>query len=121
MTVKGHKQFRIVCTDQGQHSSRELIVLYPEPPWVDGVWVGDEADLGRKWADWVPEGDRNSTGRMVTSNPNLVTVGNSTTAWRFPCPSCKRDVPMTDDHLAQVVMGYIEIGAQQLDISRIPS
>jgi hypothetical protein len=122
MAKQAHKQFRIICTDQGQHPSRELVVLVPEAPFgIGGAWVGDADELGTRWKDWVPLADRNSTGHLVSAKPDWAAVGDGEHAWRFRCPSCKRDVPINDQRLSEIVMGFIDRGVPQLDISRIPS
>jgi hypothetical protein len=115
--VKGHKEFRVVCTDKGAHPSRELAIFAPIPPYNDaGVWVGDAADTGLAWDEWDMNIERNATG-VVVYGRTLRSTTDAGTLWRFKCPTCRRDLPLRDTDLGCIVLAFVGAGHQSLDIS----
>lgn len=108
---------RIICTDRGQHPSRQLDVFNPATAMM-------YRDLP---PDLVPPMMRTPMGadapnRRGERHGTRVSVGDGTPAPKrqWVCPTCGRDVQLKPEKLELLITGAAERGARKIDVSYIP-
>ncbi|MEZ5115029.1 MAG: hypothetical protein R2737_02065 [Candidatus Nanopelagicales bacterium] len=102
-------RLRLVCTDRGTHPSRQLGVLVG---WRvgDGYAVSVEAhDLTEPRSVTSPQGPGEYADRATLGRTH-----------RFTCPTCGRDLPMSQDRLVRLFTGTADAGVDRVDVSLLP-
>jgi hypothetical protein len=111
-------KIRIVCTDRGTHPSRELATL---------SWRGT---LGLLLTEGGHDGDSILAGgdRVSHRRPEAVVASSvvdqeddhpNGPLWRFRCRTCRRDKPLRDKGLRELIVRYTTAGLSRIDISHL--
>ncbi len=132
MTLAGH--VRLVCTDRGTHPSRELAIMShrgDDPELLEALlespeFTEAEARTVYEWdalgyGDWLRKRDRKGAApvgpRRKITDPQARADEESGPRWRFPCPTCRRDIQMTHGTALKLVEGALNLGEHRIDLS----
>lgn len=129
-------QVRVVCTDKGTHASRELDVLTltddPEllEVLLEGAAAGEYSEAEAR-AQYEYERINGTTTRsskrkganaaVVARRVSLERDALTGSLYRFVCPTCRRDVPLSQEKLAVILEHYAHAGRVSFDISLLPA
>lgn len=118
------RNFEVICADKGQHGSLTIAVFE----------VNDDGSLrerkSRKGKAAWPTGAtlELETGEVHSLDARTITVVDTadetfeaSARWRFRCPTCGRDVVLTNARWLQFVATLRRAKVNHLDISLIPS
>lgn len=119
---------RFVCTDRGQHGSREiaLLGLTNNPDELEHLlsvpgMTPAEAQWTYAQQQFMPQSGRLSRGRTVKSGVHVIelptpagSAARSRRLWRFPCPTCgpRRVRELRDEKLQRFVQGAVALASE---------
>lgn len=108
---------RIVCTDRGEHPSRELAVVMATPN------VRDQS----RWTYSPTEFRQGPRGRVACQVVDDHVGGLDAPKgvyrrrWKFSCPSCRRNPQFRDEQMTRLIEGLRSAGTTFVDLSYLPA
>lgn len=102
----------VVCTDRGQHARTDLgHLMVREDGSVDShaVRKGPSpiiSDIGK---------------RMYVAASDAREDYQGTRRWRWVCPRCGRDVPLSDENMTAIAREFVAAARRAFDISHLPT
>lgn len=124
--------YRVICTDDGSHPSRECAELHlsysPDDLAMFETLAFEAEDLETANnflhlydADRLGYGKsrRNRRGDSTHAQDVIKRRDLGDALWRFTCPTCRRDVPIKATKLAEVLHQFGAAGLRTLDISHL--
>lgn len=122
-------EVRVTCTDRGGHPSREITRLhYENDPETYAMFAEladgaeDEEQRQNFWnlyeADKLGYAHTRSNRRGdSTKTPDIIPRRDLGTAlWRFPCRTCRRDVPISEKKLGPIVRAFALSGLVEIQL-----
>lgn len=108
--------FRFVCTDRGQHPSRELQVVTYRVEGDSAVALARGYRYAKRRRSVVQQG---SGGWQMQFSPQGDPTLQMIPLWRFRCPTCRRDKQIKQDELLVILPELHKNGVASVDISAL--